>query len=309
MNIEKLDKQIGEIINQLKADGLYENTVIFFFSDHGGPFPRYKRSIYETGLRVPFIAKWINDTCRGYNDQLISFVDFAPTILDVANIDRELAFEGVSFFKNDQRSFVYAATDRFDESVDMRRSIRGDNFKLIYNVDISTPVYKTVKYRKQMKTMQVLDSLKIYDNLNSYFFNWYYQPKDSFELYNISSDYFETKNLIYDPQYNEISKMLKQKLMMWVEMSDFGNMSELLMLESMFTRNISTPKLKRPELKVIGERYAIESNNLNASVGWRNKDESNWKIYNSNELILTDNEFEILIFKPGYEILVEKYIK
>ena len=56
-----------------------------------GHFPRYKRSIHETGIRVPFIAKWINDNYRGYNDQLISFVDFAPTILDIANIDRELA--------------------------------------------------------------------------------------------------------------------------------------------------------------------------------------------------------------------------
>ena len=64
-NIEKLDKQIGVILDQLKADGLYENTIIFFFSDHGGPFPRYKRSIYETGLRVPMVAKWIDDTCRG----------------------------------------------------------------------------------------------------------------------------------------------------------------------------------------------------------------------------------------------------
>ena len=308
-NIEKLDKQIGDIINQLKEDGLYENTVIFFFSDHGGPFPRYKRSIYETGLRVPFIAKWINDTCRGYNDQLISFVDFAPTILDVADIDRDFEFEGVSFFKNDQRSFVYAATDRFDESLDMRRSIREDNFKLIYNIDISTPIYKMIKYRKQMKTMQVLDSLKINDNLNSYFFNWYNLPKDSFELYNISSDYYETKNLIDDPTYKNISTILKQKLKIWMDMSDFGNMSEFLMLESMFNNFMSVPKLKPPELKVRGEGYTIESNNLNASVGWRNKNELTWKIYNSNELIFTDDEFEILIFKPGFEILVNSYTK
>ena len=74
-------------------------TPLSFFSDHGGPFPRYKRSIYETGLRVPMVAKWIDDTCRGNTYQLVSFVDFAPTILDVANIEREFPFEGVSFLK------------------------------------------------------------------------------------------------------------------------------------------------------------------------------------------------------------------
>ena len=96
-NIEKLDEQIGIIINQLKEDSLYENTIIFFFSDHGGPFPRYKRSIYETGLRVPMIAKWINDSSRGNPSQLISFVDFAPTIIDAANLQEKFSFEGVFF--------------------------------------------------------------------------------------------------------------------------------------------------------------------------------------------------------------------
>ena len=58
-NIETLDNQIGEIINELKEDDLYEKTIIFFYSDHGGPFPRYKRSIYDTGLKCPLIIKWI----------------------------------------------------------------------------------------------------------------------------------------------------------------------------------------------------------------------------------------------------------
>ena len=57
-NIKLLDNQIGEIINELKEDDLYE-TIIFFYSDHGGPFPRYKRSIYDTGLKCPLIIKWI----------------------------------------------------------------------------------------------------------------------------------------------------------------------------------------------------------------------------------------------------------
>ena len=153
-NIEKLDEQIGVIINQLKEDNLYDNTIIFFFSDHGGPFPRFSRSIYETGIRVPMLVKWIDDTARGKNYQFISFVDFAPTILDILNIEREFPFEGISFFKKNDRKFIYAVTDRFDENNDRRRSIREKNFKLIYNVDTSTPIYRSVNYRKKMRTIK-----------------------------------------------------------------------------------------------------------------------------------------------------------
>ena len=81
-NIERLDEKIGQIINQLKEDGLYDNTIIFFYSDHGGPFPRYKRSIYDTGIKCPLIIKWIDKKEIKRNNQMISFIDFAPTILD-----------------------------------------------------------------------------------------------------------------------------------------------------------------------------------------------------------------------------------
>ena len=68
----------------------------------------------------------------------------------------------------------------------MRRSIRGSNFKLIYNGDTSTTIYKPIIYRQQMKTMQVLDSLMKKQELNSYFSNWFLKHKDRFELYEVS---------------------------------------------------------------------------------------------------------------------------
>ena len=308
-NIEKLDEQIGVIINQLKADGLYENTIIFFFSDHGGPFPRYKRSIYETGIRVPMLAKWIDDTCRGNSYQLISFVDFAPTILDAANVERVFPFEGVSFFKKDQRKYAYAATDRFDESTDRRRSIRESNFKLIYNVDSTTPVYKPVRYRQQMKTMQVLDSLQQKQELNTYFSNWFSKHKERFELYEVSVDYYESKNLIHNPKYKQIYKTLQHHLFRWIEYSDFGNMSESAMLDSMFNSSMSIPKLNIPKLIMSDVGYLIESNNLYTSVGWRNKNETVWKIYKEKDLIKPKDDFEILLFRPGYEVLVKAFKK
>ena len=308
-NIEKLDEQIGVIINQLKADSLYENTIIFFFSDHGGPFPRYKRSIYETGIRVPMIAKWIDDSLRGNVYQIISFVDFAPTILDAANVEREFPFEGVSFFKKDHRKYAYAATDRFDGSTDRRRSIIGNNFKLIYNSDTTTPVYKTISYRQKMKTMQVLDSLQQKQELNIYFSNWFSKHKNRFELYKISEDYFETNNLIHNPKYEKIYKTLRYYLFRWMTDSDFGNMSESDMLDSMFTKSMSIPKLNIPKIIMNDLGYIIEPNNLYTSIGWRNKNEITWNIYTENELIQPKDDFEVLLFRPGYKILIQNFKK
>ena len=306
-NLEKLDKQIGLIIDQLKADNLYENTIIFFFSDHGGPFPRFKRSIYETGIRVPMVAKWIDDTYRGNTNQLVSFVDFAPTILDAANVEREFPFEGVSFFKNDQRQYVYAATDRFDAGTDMRRSIRGSDFKLIYNADTTSPVYNPVLYRQQMKTMQVLDSLQDKNNLNTYFSNWFSKHKNRFELYEVSNDYFEVNNLINNPKYELIYNTLKYHLFSWMEESDFGNMSESAMLDSMFTTSINIPKLNMPKLTINNVGYLIEPNNLYVSLGWRNKKETIWNVYKPGDLIHPRVDFEVLLFRPGYEILIKAF--
>ena len=306
-NIEKLDEHIGVIIDQLKADGLYENTIIFFFSDHGGPFPRYKRSIYETGLKIPFVVKWIDDNSGVNNNQLISFVDFAPTILDIVNIEREFPFEGVSFFKKDQRQYVYAATDRFDGSIDMRRSIRGKDFKLIFNADTLTPVYKPVVYRQQMKTMQVLDSLQQKKELHSYFLNWFSKNKDRFELYEVSKDFYEVNNLVLDKKYEQIYKTLRQHLFSWIDNSDFGNLSESNMLNFMFGDKMSIPKLNIPKLISNRDGYIIESNNFYTSVGWRNKNEKTWKIYTQNQYIKPKNDFEVLLFRPGYEVLIKSF--
>ena len=255
------------------------------------------------------IAKWVDDTCRGNTYQLVSFVDFAPTVLDAANIKREFPFEGVSFFKKDLRNYVYAATDRFDRYTDMRRSIRGKNFKLIYNGDTTTTIYKPVIYRQQMKTMQVLDSLHQKQKLNTYFSNWFSKNKARFELYEVSEDYYEGNNLISHSKYEQIYKKLQYHLFTWIKDSDFGNMSESTMLESMFTSSMSIPNLNIPKLIINDLGYVIESNNLYTSVGWRNKNETVWNIYTTNELIQPKENFEVLLFRPGYKILVQPFKK
>ena len=79
------------------------------------------------------------------------------------------------------------------------------------------------------------------------------------------------------------------------------------MLESMFSSSISIPKLNTPKLVVSNLGYIIESNNLNTSVGWRNKNETVWNIYSENRNLLPNDDFEILLFQPGYEILINSF--
>ena len=94
-----------------------------------------------------------------------------------------------------------------------------------------------------------------------------------------------------------------------MEESDFGNMSESVMIDSMFTSSIFIPKLNTPNLIVNDLGYLIESNNIHTSVGWRNKNETVWNIYTANELIHPKHDFEILLFRPGYEVLIKDFIK
>ena len=157
--------------------------------------------------------------------------------------------------------------------------------------------------------MQVLDSLFTKQQLNTYFTNWFSKNKDRFELYNVTEDYFELNNLINSPKHQEIFKELESQLLKWMDVSDFGYMTESKMLNSMFTSSMIRPKLDVPRLIVNELGFIIESNNLNASIGWRNKNETVWNVYKKNDLINPEDDFEVIVFQPGYEILIKSFKK
>ena len=128
-------------------------------------------------------------------------------------------------------------------------------------------------------------------------------------MYEVSEDYFEDNNLINNPKYESIYKTLQHYLFKWMRDSDFGNMSESDMLDSMFTSSMSIPKLNIPKIIIDDLGYLIESNNVYTSVGWRNRNETVWNIYQKNELINPKDDFEVVLFKPGYEVLIKTFKK
>ena len=131
-NIADMDGQVGEILKQLEDDGLAENTIVFYWSDHGDGVPRAKRSLYDSGLRVPLMIRWPKGlgstvTPGSVRDELVSFVDLAPTVLALAGVDIPAHLPGrvlVGPKAGAAPELVFAARDRMDTEYDMMRSAR-----------------------------------------------------------------------------------------------------------------------------------------------------------------------------------------
>ena len=306
-NIEKLDEQIGALIQQLKQDSLYDNTIIFFFSDHGGPFPGYKRSIHDLGIQCPFIAKWDTVSSGKRNPQLVSFVDFAPTVLDAAGIITEYKMEGVSFYKSNQRDYIFAGTDRFDELKTKTRCIRTKKYKLIFNVDTGFSSGGTVKFRDQMTTMQVLYNYKDNDGLSTYFKKWFASPKPRYELYDIELDPFECRNLVNDTLYRSVFLNLKKELHKWIASSEYGTIDEKSMVLEMLGTGMNQPELNRPTVEKINGGVVVQSTNNMASIGWRRTGTRKWNMYTKHSIIQPQGDFDVILFQVGYKPLFTRF--
>ena len=232
-NLVEMDRQMGLIIKNLKDQGLYDNTYIFFYSDHGGPFPRHKRAIYETGSKVPLVVKFptIIKVKEKRNSDMLSFVDFAPTILSLAGIDIPKIYQGKAFLGNKEskkkRKYLFTASDRFDEHPDRIRAVKSKRFKYIRNYNINKPHALPIGYRNQMPLMKHLNKLNDSNMLSPEQKLWFQVPKNPEEFYDLKKDPFELNNLIGDDNYSKELNELRKQLSNWMEeINDLGHISE-----------------------------------------------------------------------------------
>ena len=141
--VTAMDIQVGMLLKQLEDDGLAENTIVFFYSDHGSGMPRHKRTLLDSGMHVPLIIrfpeKWQHlapDNPGSTTDRLISFVDFAPTVMNLLGLPIPKAMQGMPFLGRNAaktRRYVYGHRDRVDEVRDLSRSVRDDRYLYIRN--------------------------------------------------------------------------------------------------------------------------------------------------------------------------------
>ena len=232
-NLIEMDIQTGKIIDRLKKQNLYDKTYIFFYSDHGGPFPRHKRAIYETGTKVPFIVKFPKGfkTDDKRNNDMLSFIDFAPTILSIAGIDIPKIYQGKPFLgakkSLKKRKYLFTASDRFDELTDRIRAVKSKRFKYVRNYNIEKPHALNVVYRTQMNLMKHLNELNKSNSLSDKQKLWFQVPKRPEEFYDLENDPFELNNLIEDEKFAPHINELKLQLDSWLKnINDLGGIPE-----------------------------------------------------------------------------------
>ena len=291
-NVELMDAEVGDFIKQLKADGLYDNTIIFFYSDHGGPLPRQKREIYDSGLKVPFMIKGIN-TEKGRTDRMISFVDLAPTMLSLAGVEPPKYMEGQAFlgeFDTEKRTYVFGTSDRFDEFTDRIRAVRNDQFLYLRNDFPELTKYKDVGYRKNILMMPVFLELENEHKLNNIQHSWF-ETKTKEELYDCIADPHNINNLAENPKYASVLKEMRQALKNHLKgRPDYALTPEAEMIERMWP-NFVQPVTGAAMVKNSNGKVSLSTNTKGASIAY----------------IISDNPNETFDFNSGWKLYSEPF--
>lgn len=285
-NLVETDRQIGATLAQLEQDGLLGSTIIVFYSDHGGPLPRQKRLIYDSGLRVPMIIRFPDGRLAGTtDDQLISFVDFAPTTLEMAACPIPTHLQGRSFLgQGAKREYIHAAADRFDEKTDALRAVKDQRFKYIRNYRPQQPYYLPLAYRERIPMMQELLRLRDSGELTEAQALWFRSSKPREELFDTLSDPHELRNLADDPAYAAKLAELSGELDRWLAaIGDQPELAEADLIQQLWGGRDAQPRTANPSVAIDSGIATIECPTEGATIGYKLIDRGykpvSWTIY------------------------------
>jgi arylsulfatase A-like enzyme len=225
--IQITDEKVGVIINTLRENNILENTIVFFFSDHGMRMTRNKQFLYDGGLHVPliiadFTKRNKNILAGTVNTDLINGLDLGTSALALADIQIPEYMEGKNIFsESDQREYVISARDRCDFTIDRIRSVRSKDYKYIRNFmtdrPYTQPTYMDVDGIEFVKIMHQLHDNK---KLNSEQDRFMSEERPTEELYNLKKDPFELNNLANSPEYKETLNKYSGILNTWIKDTD-----------------------------------------------------------------------------------------
>ena len=285
-NIAAMDARVGQLMGQLEADGLLENTIVVFFSDHGVGLPRGKRSIYDSGTRVPLIIRWPDGRDAGtVDDRPVAFVDFAPTTLAFAGVEVPAHLQGQVFAGPDAaepKSHVFINADRMDSVTDRTRAVTDGRYRYVRNGLTDRPRLYPVAYAENIPMMADLHALRASGEATPAQWQIVSSTKPAEELYELSSDPHEVVNRIDDPGLVAVRDELRAALDAWIERTgDLGMLPEGEMVrERLWSGAETQPTTETPRLRRSGEgEVVITCATPGATIGYRFGGEGPWSIY------------------------------
>lgn len=219
--ITAMDLQLADLLRQLEEDGLADETIVFFFGDNGRGLPRAKRWLYDSGIHVPLVIRLPDRKDAGtVCGDLISFIDFGPTVLSLAGVKVPAHMQGRPFLggqKAEPRTHIFAARDRMDETYDIIRAVRDKRFKYIRNFKPGRPYAQYIDYMEKMPTMQEMRRLNKEGTLTGPQKIFFLPEKPEEELYDCVNDPHEVRNLANLPEHRERLTEMRKVLEKWMQ--------------------------------------------------------------------------------------------
>jgi arylsulfatase A-like enzyme len=226
------DKHVGEVLARLDQEGILDQTLIIFMTDHGISHARGKQFLYNEGAHIPFVVRGPGIAKGAVRDDLIEHIDMAAISLAAAGIVLPSNMHGRDVFAKDyaRREAVFAARDRCDETVERIRSVRTDQFLYIRNFHPRRPHLQPNAYKDGKSIVQTLRALHDSGCLDALSEKLLFSPtRPAEELYEWRQDRWQVRNLAADPAYQQTLEALRARLDRWMsETNDRGQESEAM---------------------------------------------------------------------------------
>lgn len=224
--IEKMDAWVGEQLKALEDNGLLENTIVFYYADHGGILGRSKRYIYESGTRIPLIIR-IPDKYKHLFpnmekgtkvDRLVGLVDLAPTLLSIAGMPKPEYMQGNAFlgpYKAEAPEYAYMFRGRMDERYDLSRAVRDRKYRYIRNYMPHRIYGQHIAYLWRAPSLVSWEQAYLNGECND-LQGMFWRSKPAEELYDTGNDPWEAVNLAGKPEYREVLERMRTANREWL---------------------------------------------------------------------------------------------
>lgn len=268
-NIRVMDQRVGQLLDRLRAEGRFDDSIIIFTTDHGDGLPRAKRTIFDSGTRVPLIIRFPDGRGAGsVRRDLASFVDLAPTILAFAGVEAPVWIQGRDLFSDPVPEAIFMGGDRFDEVTQRFRGVREERYLYIrYFGD--TAIVPQLGYQDVNPIMREWRRLHAAGRLTTLQASLLEAPAPREMLFDTWLDPDNVINLATDPAYAGVRERLTARLDQWIERSkDLGRLEERDMVAAMWPDGVQPQTAAVSACRDAAKRIVLVSSTPGASIGY-----------------------------------------